>query len=260
MTSPRELKERALIGVVERAARSPYAKSLVLRGGLVVRPAIAPVYREVDDVDFLALPPLDVEASAGAIAEILGARVDDGVTYRAPETEKIWEETDAPGVRAQTIARVDGEEVPIQVDLGFGDPRVAPDRELALDGQETPMKTAAVETVFAWKIHGLFERGHGRWRPKDLFDVWMLGQRDDLDDEILPECLRVTFESRGDTFAIMDRFLGGPWGTSSGSRQKWKSYAESREDGRAPMDMQEVVAEIRARVIPIVAVAVKARE
>jgi len=257
MASPEELKERALVGVVERAARSAHAESLVLRGGLVVRPELSGIQRPVDDVDFLGLDPLDADSSEGALREILGAPVDDGITYDPPALEKIWEETDAPGLRAQTVAHLDGEEIPIQVDLGFGDPRVVPDREVSLEGQKTPIKAAAVEMLFVWKIHGLFERGHGRWRAKDLFDVWILGKRDDLDEAALPKSLRVAFESRGDTFTIMDRFLGGPWGTSSGSRKKWKSYVAERGDDAAPEDMQKVVMAIRQRIIPIVAAASK---
>jgi hypothetical protein len=209
----------------------------------------------VDDVDFLGLDPLDVEGSSGALVEILAAQLDDGITYDAPETETV--EADAPFIRARTVAHVDGDDVEVQVDVGFGDPRAVPDREVKLDGQQTPIKAPAIEVLYAWKIHALFEHGHSQWQPQDLFDLWMLGQRDDLDETVLPECLRRTFESRGDTFAIMDRFLGGPWGTSSGSRGKWEAYVESREDGRAPADMQAVVSDIRKRVIPIVAAAVQ---
>ncbi len=247
---------RALIGVVERAARSPYAKSLVLRGGLAMRPAEGPLHRTVEDVDFLGLPPLDVEAGPGALVEIVGAQIDDGIRYDGVETETIWEESETPGVRARALAHIDGQEVPVQIDLSFGDPRVVPDRAIKLEGQTTPIQAAAVETIYAWKVHGLFERGHGQWRPKDLFDLWILSQREDLDESKLPEALRATFDSHGDSFAIMDRFLGGPWGTSSGSREKWRKYVESRDD--VPKDMQEVVTEIRTRVIPIVAAAVDA--
>ncbi len=248
-------KDRALIGVVERAARSPYARSLVLRGDLVVRPAIAPVDRPVDAVDFLGLAPLDTESGSGALVEILGADVEDGVRYDAPTTEKRREETEAPGLRARTVAHVDDEEIEVRIDVRFGDALAVPAREIKLDGQETPINAATIEMIFAWKVHALFEDGHGQWQPQDLLDLWKIGQRDDLDTKVLPECLRTTFASRGDTFAIMDRFLGGPWGTSSGSRKKWESYVATRDD--VPDDMQEVVTGIRKRVIPIVAAAVK---
>jgi hypothetical protein len=242
-----EAKERALLGVVERAART-HAEALVLRGGLVVRRYVAPTPRKVDDVDFLGLG--EPAALREALPAICALGLDDGVVYEEPTIEVIWEETRFPGLRARTLATVDGAAIPLQIDVGFGDPRVVPDPWVALDGTRTPMPVVAAETLFAWKLHGLFERGHGQWRPKDLFDLLLLG-RCALDEERLPECVRVAFESRGDTLALTERFLNGPWGRSGGSARKWKSFRRKGND-HAPVELGPVLDEVQARVRPVV--------
>lgn len=245
-------RQRALAGVVERAARSAHAGSLVLRGGLVLRGLVAPTPRTVHDVDFLGLDPFDAVSVQPALADILATDVGDGVSYTTPRFGIIWAETEHPGVRGQCASTIGDQTFEIQIDVGFGDPRVAPDVPFTLPGTETPMMAAAAETLLAWKIHGLFERGRGQWRPKDLFDVIVLGAQDGLDHAILPECLRVAFASHGDDFGLMDRFFDGEWGQSRGSRRKWRSYRNKHGDGVPPEDFDEVIASARRIVRAIV--------
>lgn len=241
-------RERALAGVVERAARSPHAAKLVLRGGLVLRELVAPSPRPVDDVDFLGLGCFDAQTIEPVLVELLASDAGDGVRYGAASFATTWVETEHPGVRAACVAVVDGDEqraIEIQVDVGFGDPRVVDDVAFTLPGTQTSMAAAAAETLLAWKVHGLFERGRGQWRPKDLCDVVALGSKPGLDHDMLPECLRVAFASHGHELSLMDRFLHGEWGQSRGSRRKWRSFVRRRGDGSLPQELDAVVASAR---------------
>lgn len=246
-----DLKEAAMLAIVDGAA-SGSPNVFVLRGGLVMRELIAPLRRPVDDVDFLALCS---EAEGRERLRALGSEHDD---FELGPIERTWEETEFPGLRASCTARGLGGEVVIQIDVGFGDPRAAPERPLRLPGARCDIAAVGLETMLAWKIHGMFERGDGAWRAKDLIDVHDLATRC-ADQPTAIRCLALAFESRGDDFSICERFLHGEWGTSRGSRRKWRQFRRVRSEFDAtrsfPEDLQAMVQTLRGQVGPLIAAA-----
>lgn len=248
-----DLKEAAMLAIVDSAARTS-SEVFILRGGLVMRDLIAPLRRPVDDVDFLALCS---DAEARERLRLLAQRSGDFELSLGP-IERIWEETEFPGLRAQCTARGLGGALVVQIDVGFGDPRAAPERQLKLPGAHEAIAAVALETMLAWKIHGIFERGDGAWRAKDLIDVHDLAERC-VDEATAVRCLALAFESRGDDFSICERFLCGDWGTSRGSRRKWRQFRRRRTEFGAtrcfPEDLQDFVEALRGQVGALIAAA-----
>lgn len=210
---------------------------LVLRGGLVMRLHFGPVARPVEDVDFLSDAP--IESVAVALRAAFGPRL--------LHEERIWEETEFPGLRYVLCLR----ETEVQLDVGFGDPRAQPDRCFVYPGTTIEVVAVAPETLYAWKVHGLVERGVGKWRPKDLFDLDVLALHGGLDFDLVVPCLSLAFISRGDSFALLDRFLDpeGGWGCSRGSRRKWKGFESSRS---GVPSFETVMGRVRSRLGPLV--------
>jgi Nucleotidyl transferase AbiEii toxin, Type IV TA system len=239
----------ALQGVVRRVARGPTASRWVLRGSLVTR-RFAGLLRPVFDVDFLDTGPFDAEATTASLGAVLARDAGDGIAFSVLGAEVIWAETAFPGVRAQVEARAGAEALPIQVDVGFGDPLV-PDPELVDDGTGHGVLSCRAETLFGWKVHGLYDRGPGQWRPKDLFDVWLLGRHAPLDPEALPRAVRSAFESRGTPLAVTAPLLAGRFATSPWSRRKWASFRKDR-GGDVPEDPAEIVADVAAALRPVI--------
>jgi hypothetical protein len=142
----------------------------------------------------------------------------------------------------------------LQIDVGWGDPLVAPPFALAIEGVPVPVPAVRPEILFAWKIHGLFEFGHGNWHPKDLFDLYLFDRHVTLDAALLAEALRVAFASRGTPLSLADRFLfGTEWGTSRGSRQRWASFGRKRRGTLALPPLADVIAAVRMRILPVFA-------
>jgi hypothetical protein len=243
--APALLEAMAVVAAVEL----PF----VLRGGLVTRLHFGPVARPVEDVDFLCDAP--IEAVEVALRAAFGSRLR--------HESRIWEETAFPGLRyvlempfcAPTDRSSDPQQAlqpratEVQLDVGFGDPRAQPDRRFVYPGTTTEVVAVPPETLFAWKVHGLVERGVGKWRPKDLFDLDVLAQHGGLDARDVVRCLSLAFSSRGDSLAQLDRFLDpdGAWGCSRGSRRKWERFARSRSD--VP-PFEAVVSRVRSRLGP----------
>ncbi|NTX17581.1 nucleotidyl transferase AbiEii/AbiGii toxin family protein [Myxococcus sp. CA056] len=253
--SAHTLPLRAGIAVLRRLARSPDAPELVLRGGLMMRRWSGPVPRPVEDLDFLAGFPFDTRESVDRMGRLLRDDTGDGFTFGALRSEVIWEETEFPGVRVHVETQLPGVQSPfeLRIDLGFGDPMDPPPEWIdyeSSDAAPAHVLACRAETLFAWKVHGLFERGKGRFRPKDLFDVYLLTRYAPLDAALLPPALRLAFDARGDSLALMERLVDNDFGRSPWSLEKWARYRASEPEGR-PEQLADVVTAVAQALRPV---------
>ena len=243
--SAHELPLRAGAAVLRRLARTPEVEGLVLRGGLMMRLWSGPVPRPVEDLDFLARFPFDAADTVKQLESVLRVDVGDGFSFGALRSEVIWAETAFPGVRVFVETRLPGVEgtFELRIDTGFGDPMDPGPAWTEYDvgeGGTARVLACRPETLLAWKLHGLFERGKGRFRPKDLFDVSLLTRYAPLDVALLPGALRLAFASRGDSLELMERLMAGEFGRSPWSLEKWARYRASQPEGR-PEALADVV-------------------
>eukprot|EP00327_Prymnesium_parvum_P039589 CAMPEP_0195655882 /NCGR_PEP_ID=MMETSP0815-20121206/34700_1 /TAXON_ID=97485 /ORGANISM="Prymnesium parvum, Strain Texoma1" /LENGTH=258 /DNA_ID=CAMNT_0040800209 /DNA_START=69 /DNA_END=841 /DNA_ORIENTATION=- len=195
----------ALEGLLRRLFLTPHREAWVLRGSLLLRGYCPQTPRHPDDLDFLVLHANDERTSLEAMREVCAARgVDDGVVFDAEQitAARTWEETEAPGLKLTIRWRLKGEQAwsSFNVDLGWGDPLRPPPRQVILPSTVGPAvavyRAAALETLFGWKLHGLFEREpiglsekgvpKGYWRPKDLFDLYVVARSGQLSMADLP--------------------------------------------------------------------------
>ena len=225
--------EPAHLAIVTHIAGLPSRDRWILRGGLVMRRYLAPMPRPVEDVDYLLLVD-DMEG----LRELARSAYD--VDY-----ETTWEETQHPALRADIP--VGGASV--RIDLGWGDPMPIPPVDMTFG--DIIVRVPAAEQLFAWKVHGLFERGRGRWRAKDLYDLYGMIENADMDRDLIPECIATAFESRGDDAEAMTAvFFAGEMGLSRGSRRKWRKLRETRPD--APEDHLPILEAVRSYLRPLV--------
>ena len=61
-----------------------------------------------------------------------------------------------------------------------------------------------IETVIAEKVETILRRGVFTTRPRDYYDVYILGTKQEYDKEIFKEALKATAEHRGSTELISD--------------------------------------------------------
>ncbi len=219
--------------VASMVAEAPAQDLFVLRGGLVVCGLVAPAPRPVDDVDFLLR--VDAFEDCRPLLDVFGPVAWQG----------IWEETEFPGLRGE----VPSDTGPVQVDVGFGDPMTRPPVPL-----QTPsgveLKAVASEVLFAWKVHGLFERGRGIWRGKDLYDCVLMIRAGHVDEAHVAHAIDTAFRSRSTDFeSSTARFFADEFGHSRGGHRRWRSFRRRRPE--APEDHIEVLAELRAYLVRV---------
>jgi hypothetical protein len=214
-------ERRALLdGLLRRARACGEAGPLVLRGSLLLD-ALVSGARTPQDVDFAVRGPFDAAAAARVVEAVLATEDPGGPALALERVEVIFAETRFPGLRA--VVRGGGDR--FQVDLGYGDPLPAPPMLVAIEGVGE-VRACTAETLWGWKLHGLVEHGRGKWRAKDLFDLWLLDARLALDPDALRAAVALAFSSRDTPLAALDDFRLRPdWGMSRGSARKWRALA-----------------------------------
>ena len=251
---PREALARrhAHEGLLRRIAASPHAARWVLRGSFLSRAYCAPWPRPAADLDLLDLDDFDRSLASARLHAVASIDLDDGCSFDADarREELIWEGSPSPGVRCQIPASAPGWRGEVQLDVAFHDPVFPPPRvfDLPTLGGQVRLWVCTRETLLAWKIHGLFEKGLGTFRPKDLWDISLLSSGFALDDEALRGALRVAFESRKTPLRWAERLARGELGQSRWSLRKWERFRE--DTGPHVPPIREVVASIAARLGP----------
>ena len=137
--------------------------------------------------------------------EILEIACDeDGVTFDTENItlEPITMEKKYPGTRFFFTAHMDSIVHKMSVDIGFGDV-VTPcpasiDFPLLLPNiPSVNLQAYSLETVVAEKFHTMIDRDEYNSRMKDFFDCYQLLTKRSLDDSMLYEAIKATFDNRG---------------------------------------------------------------
>lgn len=242
-----------MLGWLRRVARSSHGDRLVLRGSLLT--SVWCPGRVAADVDHLVLGGFQQEEARALVEELLAAP-DESTTFDVSSTVHavIWAETPSPGLRTKVVGRVrGGAEAVLQLDLGQGDELALPPALVSVDGTP-PVLAVTPETMFGWKTDGLFEFGHGSWRAKDLYDLWLIDHHVPLVHEALVVSVRAAFARQGMALSVADRFLfTEAWGASRGSRRRWESYGRKTGVTARQPDIIEAITAVRRRLLPVFA-------
>jgi hypothetical protein len=246
--------QRILEGVVLRLAQSAAPLRWVLRGGLLLRAWFRPLPRGVEDVDVVALAPEDLPAIADYSQAVLGTSCADGVQYDLERirAEQIWLETGNPGVRVFATGQYERTEVDFHIDVTIGPvPRPPP----VLTALPTLCGTPAVvwgcrpEAVAGHKMQALWHRGHSGWRPKDLYDLYLLLDRVPFDPTDLRLALIAYLADAGATPADGQAlFAVDSWWHRKMSAGRWRDFARNQPTPQVPLRLSAVVQTLAQRL------------
>ncbi len=249
---PPALRE-VMLGWLRRVARSPHRDRLVLRGSLLTS-AWCPG-RPVADVDHLVLGGFTHDEACALVDDLL-ASPDESTSFDSSTRthETIWPDTPSPGLRTTVMGRTKASTgTLLQIDMGQGDELVLPPSLVSVDGTP-PVSAVSPETMFAWKTDGLFEFGHGSWRAKDLYDLWLIDRHVQLDHAALVTATRAAFRSQGMALSVADRFLFTErWGASRGSRRRWESFGRKFALTSGLPQILDAIGAVRRRLLPVFA-------
>lgn len=244
-----------LHGVIRRWGSSPLASAFVLRGGLLTQWWVGVQRRATKDLDVLALFPLDLDLTARRWLPILSLHVPDEIffdldTFRG---EKIWQETDFPGLRFLVEAKVLGARCLLQIDVGFGDPLVPAAPWISfplLSGAASRVQAVRPELLTGWKLDGLFDRGPKRWQAKDLYDLFLLTTCCSLDLPTLTQAIRVAFAAHCDPLEEVPNVLySRSWWEAETAQNRWARFRTATRSP-TPENLLEVAATVARHLRP----------
>jgi hypothetical protein len=259
----RYANERALA----RLATSEHADRFVLKGAALFTVWTGEPHRATRDLDLLGHGVSDLATIASTFAAVLGAELDDGVEFDVDSMTvgPIREDQRYGGVRVVVLARISSARIRVQIDIGFGDavrPRAERLEFPSLLERPGPLLwTYTRATVVAEKLEAAVQLGLMNSRMKDFFDLAVLAERFEFEGGELVEALQATFERRGTRLsgdlpvALTAEFANDPT-----KQVQWAAFARKSSVARAPKQLEEVLARVRAFALaPLAAAATRAQ-
>ncbi|MFN0203454.1 MAG: nucleotidyl transferase AbiEii/AbiGii toxin family protein [Bacteroidia bacterium] len=252
------LKLYVLEGIARRSAQLTQAEEVILRGSLLTRAWTKPHFRQVRDLDFMAIYPFDEKRATDFVHSLCLVNLDDEIQIFPDQmkTEVIWEETVSPGVRYLFPVKIADIYLEIQIDMSFNDPLVPPAIWWEYPGLlniPTKIHTIRPELALAWKVHGLFEFWDlkaGQWKAKDLYDIYLIWKYQKLADALFEQALFTAFEDRKMPLTLYNRVLNNEFGQSKGSHKGWKKFLKNTPHPPETENHLQILSQLRTYLDP----------
>lgn len=243
---------------IYRLSISKYAERFTLKGGIFLYALFDGEYaRATTDIDLLAQHiPNDAKKMKIVFMDIFSIECDDALRFDFDtlQVTNITEFKEYHGVNVSIKGYLDRTEVPVSIDIGFGDviypERMKMDFPVLLDMDIPEVYAYSIYSVIAEKFEAFVSLGLANGRYKDFYDVYFLADRYNLDGMELKNAIEETFNHRGTTLedivAFEDEF------TKDAVRQaRWDSFIKKKK-ALVKVDFEETMQLLRILLIPIV--------
>lgn len=219
-----------------RVSVSPYRENFLLKGGSLLYALNGLETRPTIDIDFMARRiSRDREHLEKVFREILSIECEeDGVTFDVEglRSEPITVEKKYPGTRFFVTAQMDTIVYPMSLDIGFGDvvtpgPVLVDFPLLLQDVPSINIQAYSLETVVAEKFHAMIERDVNNSRMKDFFDCYQILTTKELDDEMLYEAIKATFDNRELAYNANLRLFNDDFCTDEVRLKRWEVFLKN---------------------------------
>jgi predicted nucleotidyltransferase component of viral defense system len=228
--------------LIYRLSKSAHRDKFVLKGGMLVTLWTIDPGRFTRDVDFLAFGEADNETLSSIFAEILSLDAEDGLVFGIDEitATDIREDQVYGGKRLKTVAHLGRTEIPITIDLGFGDALPDPHYEIKygslLDFEPARIRAYSPATVMAEKFQAVVALGLINGRMKDFYDLWAIPKSTSIDPRDLCAAIKATFERRNTPIPTeMPPGLSASFADDPAKARQWLTYAEGTELKDTPL-------------------------
>ncbi len=255
------LQYYALERFLYRLGRSPYREQLVLKGALMFTVWEAPFPRPTRDIDLLGRLDNALDHIMTVIREICNQPVtDDGLRFAAEtvSAERIIQAADYEGVRVRFTAYLGSARIPMQIDVGFGDPvvpgivpiRIPP----LLEFPAPEMQGYSRESAIAEKLQSMVRLGELNSRMKDFFDIWLLANRYPFEGGALGQAIRKTFQQRRTRLITHPVAFGETFAQNPDKQAQWAAFLRRyhlSQEVAIPRTLSTVTALIAAFLQPV---------
>lgn len=195
---------------LERLSKSEYQEKFVVKGGILIAALVGLDTRSTMDLDTtLRNLPLTKEQIIEALTIVCSLDLDDDVFFEIKSVEPIRKDDVYGGYCVRLDAKYDTIITPLSIDISTGD-IITPDAVkyeftgIFDDRIRILLWGYNIEMVMAEKIETILSRGVFTTRPRDFYDVYILGTTQEFDTRVLKDALRATAIHRGSIDRIAD--------------------------------------------------------
>ncbi|MCP1101389.1 putative nucleotidyltransferase component of viral defense system [Aequitasia blattaphilus] len=198
--------ERFLI----RLSQSEYNQKFVIKGGMLIAAIVGLDTRSTMDLDTtLRDLPLSEDKVFAVLKEICAINLNDDTVFELKSIAPIRKDDSYGGFCVYLEARYDTIVTPLSIDVSTGDVITPFPVQYEFSGifdDEVCIKLWGynIETVMAEKIETILRRGVFNTRPRDYYDIYILGTTKEYNRQVLGDAVRATAEHRGSWERIAD--------------------------------------------------------
>ncbi len=234
-----------------RLSASKHSSNFLLKGALLFVVWHNLPNRPTRDADLLGFGEEDIDSVIEVFRDICAVPCEDGIDFDIDGIHGavIRKQAGYGGVRIGISATLDGAQLALQVDVGFGDV-VTPQAEavtypVLLNDQPPPhLRAYPKYTVCAEKLQAMCLFGMANTRLKDYFDLWLLMGEGILDDAVLAQAIVATFERRDTGIPLgWPAGLTNAFAEDAAKQRQWQAFL-SKNQLEAPA-LAEVIADLR---------------
>ena len=239
-----------------RLSKSSFADSFVLKGGLLLVGWQTSPGRSTLDIDFLGHLQGDLRELEKVIKTVCNQDVkDDGLSFD-PDTvhgSEIIEDSVYPGIRLTFRSYLGNAQIPMRVDVGFGDTVIPRPVEIEyptiLNFEPPHIQVYTKESTISEKFETMVKLGARNSRMKDFYDIWLLAQRYDFDGATLSRAIQETFKNRdtpipGELTALAETFV-------LEKQTQWEAFLRRGRFEGLPVDFLSIISEIGRFLKPV---------
>ncbi len=205
-------------------------------------------YRPTRDIDFTGYGSPEQADVIRDFREICTTADDvDSLAFDADTitAEPIRDGSDYQGLRVRIRARLGGSDIPIQIDVGFGNAIVPGPEEMeyrTLLGDPPPRILAYPrESVVAEKLNAMVTLGERNSRYKDFYDLYAMAGAFSFDRSTLARAVQATFTRRATPIAAeLPGALVAPFYANESRSSQWQAYVSRNNLASAPSDFSQV--------------------
>ena len=194
-----------------RLSMSDYREKFVVKGGMLIAAIVGLDTRSTMDLDTtLRNLPLTEEKIMEAVESVCKISLDDDVIFEVKSISPIRKDDRYGGFCVRLDAIYDTIVTPLSIDVSTGDV-ITPDAvEYEFYGifdEEVRIKLWGynIESAIAEKVETILSKGIFNTRPRDFYDVYILGTTQRYDKKIFLKALEATAIHRGSSEQIVDK-------------------------------------------------------
>jgi predicted nucleotidyltransferase component of viral defense system len=250
----------ALERFLYRLGKSRYSDLFVLKGASVFAVWLGPLCRVTRDADVEAIGRFDPETLVSIFKEICALEYrEDAVEFLLDTVtwEEIKKEDKYPGVRIVFKASIGGARVNLQFDVGFGDsiyPTAEKESFPVLLGHDKPiLRVYPKYTVIAEKFSTMVARDMLNSRVKDYFDIWLISESFDLEEQVLRQAIERTFNRRQLVLPqTMPKALTTDYSSNPARQSQWNALVRGMVGVNLPESFDVAVSQIVDFLTPFI--------